>query len=96
MPLSTTPSLSGIGSIDRRMQAIYVGKNRVSIERIALRTDVMAPAMAMYQWSWQGRFVISACYNEAFYRKDFVDKFLGRVENILFHGLGLEGDGQRS
>lgn len=90
MPENTTPYLSAIGSIDRRVQEVYEGKKRVVVECVALRTDILIPPIAMYQWSWQGRFVITACYNEVFYKKEFMDKFLGRVESILFQGLGLK------
>jgi hypothetical protein len=88
MPLPTTPYLSSLGSIDRRVQARYGGKFPVQIEWTAIRTDVMTPSIAMYQWSWQKRFTISACYNEAYYKKTFVNEFMRRVENILFRGLG--------
>ena len=90
IPLSTTPSLSGLGAMDRRIQARYKGKIGVEIERTALRTDVMAPPIAMYQWSWRGRFMVNACYNEVCYRRVFVDGFMKRVETIMFQGLGCE------
>jgi hypothetical protein len=90
MPLPTTPSLSSFGVMDRRLQARYHGKHQIEIERTALRTDVMMPTIARYQWSWKGKFMISACYNDGYYEKAFVEEFMGRVETILIRELGCD------
>jgi len=47
---------------------------------MAFRMDVMMLPIAIYQWSWKGNFLISACYNEAYYTKAFADIFGARVE----------------
>ncbi|KAN0116874.1 hypothetical protein V8E51_002851 [Hyaloscypha variabilis] len=51
--------------------------------------DLMGPGFMVYQWSWNGIFFISASYNEGFYDKEYVDRFLATVKGNLFKGLAL-------
>jgi hypothetical protein len=93
VPMDSTPSLSGLGNADGRLQSLYEGAKgpQVRVEDVELRTSVLTPSIAMYQWSWEGKLMISACYNEAFYEPEFVKFFLSRVEDVLLKGLGIAG-----
>lgn len=43
----------------------------------------------MYLWTWRGKMVFSACYNEAFYETKDVDAILERTRDEMLRGLGV-------
>ena len=79
-PPHTCPQLSSLGRIDDRVHHEYKGKRGVSVEDAELDMDLMGPGFMVYQWSWNGTFFISASYNEGFYDKEYVDRFLATVK----------------
>ncbi|MCJ1387874.1 hypothetical protein MMC18_000717 [Xylographa bjoerkii] len=90
MPPASQPQLSSLGIMDGRLQATFSGKRNVSIAHVEVVTDMMTPGILLYQWSWAGKFFLSANYNEAFCKDDYVEKYLARTQEILFQELGVK------
>ncbi|KAL9105490.1 MAG: hypothetical protein Q9227_009346 [Pyrenula ochraceoflavens] len=87
MPPPSQPQLSSLGLVDEYLQPTYQGKLNVSLLHVEIAPDIMSPGIVLYQWSWQGRFFLSANYNETFFTNKFVSRFLARTEEILFKEL---------
>jgi hypothetical protein len=88
-PPQTCPQLSSLGKVEDRVQHEYKGKRGVNVDHVELDMNIMMPGCMVYQWSWKGTFFLSASYNEGFYDKEYVDRFLANVKAHLFKGLGL-------
>ncbi|CAF9915000.1 hypothetical protein IMSHALPRED_002305 [Imshaugia aleurites] len=60
-----------------------------------LGVDMLSRHLMMYVWTHRGQLKLSACYNQAFYAREFVEEFLNKVKHILLEGLEIQ-DGPRS
>ncbi|CAL5872907.1 uncharacterized protein PFLUO_LOCUS7176 [Penicillium psychrofluorescens] len=89
-PPQTCPQLSSLGRMDDKVQHEYEGPRWVGVDHIELDMNLMGPGYMVYQWSWKGTFFLSASYNEGFYDRDYVERFLENVTGNLFKGLGLQ------
>lgn len=89
-PPSTQPQLSSLGRMDNRVQHSYRGKRTVDIEHVELNINMMLPYFTVYQWSWKDAFNISVNYNDGYFDKAFVDKWLAHAVHVMFKGLGLD------
>ena len=92
IPAPSQPQLSSLGVVDGRIQGTYAGKRQASVLHVEPVLDMMTTPLMMFQWSFGGMFMINACYNECFYQSSYVDKFLARVKEILFQGMGVNVD----
>lgn len=90
VPPSTEPSLSSLGVVDRYLGS---GHGDVEVVRFAVGVEMQTRQIACHLWTWRGRMVLSACYNEAFYEEQFVRDFLARIEGVLFVELGVDMGG---
>ena len=90
MPAPSQPQLSSLGIVDACVQGNFSAKRDVSIAHVEVVADVMTPGIVLYQWSWAGKFFLSANYNEAFYKDDYAKEYLHRTQEILFQGLGIK------
>ncbi|MCJ1405375.1 hypothetical protein MMC11_008602 [Xylographa trunciseda] len=90
MPAPSQPQLSSLGIVDGRLRGTFSAKNDVSLAHVEVVADVMTPSIVLYQWSWAEKFFLSANYNEAFYKDDYVKEYLHRTQEILFQGLGIK------
>ena len=40
-------------------------------------------------WTWQGRMILHTCYNEQFYKAEFIEQFLEKVKGVLLKELDI-------
>ncbi|KAL9110640.1 MAG: hypothetical protein Q9227_004817 [Pyrenula ochraceoflavens] len=89
-PLLTQPQLSSLGVVDGRVQHTYKGKQTITVEEIEPFLDIMSASFLVFQWSWRGKFMINVCYNENYYEKAYVDRFLTKLKVILAKGMKID------
>ena len=80
------PVLSSIGVVDDYLKSKY---GEIEVKDFWVGVETTTPQIVCYLWTWQGKMVFSAFYNEAFYDKSFVQAFLERAMNILFTELAI-------
>lgn len=85
-PPSSTPYLSSMGVVDDFLAPRY---GDWELDGFWVSSTMMTGDFQMYLWTWRGRMVFSACYNEGFYESERVDAILKRTRDELLHGLAL-------
>lgn len=86
-PPSRTPSVSSIGVVDAFLAPRY-GDWETGSE-FWMSSTMQNSDIQLYLWTWKGRMVFSACYNEACYGSGEVDALLERTRSEVVHGLGI-------
>ncbi|KAI1140608.1 hypothetical protein F5Y05DRAFT_279534 [Hypoxylon sp. FL0543] len=84
---TTEPNLSNLGIIDDYVQKKY---GDVTAQNVWLAVQMLSPQLYVHTWSWRGRLHISICYNEAFYKADFVKMWLKKLKDNLLTNLNVE------
>lgn len=81
------PTLSSLGVVDRWLSSVH---GDVEIINFSLGAEMDTMQILCHLLTWQGRMVLGACYNDAFYEAHFVQDFLTRTHAILLAELGIE------
>ena len=81
--------------IDRRHGG-EKGESKRSIEVLEphLTGEMHTPMISMYIWTWRGKLLFSANYNETFFQAEYVRKLVLRTNEILSKGLGVDMKGE--
>lgn len=82
----TEPSLSSLGVIDDYIHSRY---GDVEVVDFWIGVEMLTPQLMVYVWTRRGEMELSACYNTAFYTRQFVEDFLSQVKHVLLKGLGI-------
>ena len=85
-PAATEPVLSSLGLLDRYLNGVY---GDVEIRKFDIVAEVDTRQIVCRLWTWRGRIVLNASYNEAFYEEQFVQEFLANIASILLAELGI-------
>ncbi|KXX81177.1 hypothetical protein MMYC01_201574 [Madurella mycetomatis] len=86
-PPSRTPSVSSIGVVDAFLAPRY--RDWETGSEFWMGSTMQNSDIQLYLWTWKGRMVCSACYNEACYGAEEVDTLLERTRYELVNGLGI-------
>ncbi|KAI1456097.1 hypothetical protein F4805DRAFT_468324 [Annulohypoxylon moriforme] len=86
---TTEPNLSNLGVIESYVQKCY---GDVRVRNTWLAVQMLSPQLYVHTWSWDGELHLSVCYNEAFYKADFVETWLEKLKNTLLTNLVLQKD----
>ncbi|KAI1781367.1 hypothetical protein F4818DRAFT_398811 [Hypoxylon cercidicola] len=84
---TTEPNLSNIGMLNEYVQTQY---GDVAVRNVWMAVQMLSPQLYLHTWSWNGELHISVCYNEAWYKHDFVEEWLGNLRHTLFTNLDVE------
>ena len=94
-PAATAPIFSSLGLLDRYLDAVH---GDVEIHKFYVVAEMDTRQITCHLWTWRGRMVLHASYNEAFYEEQFVQEFLAKIATILLGELGIGkawGDGKK-
>ena len=86
VPAPSEPVLSSMGVLDGYLKSNY---GQMEVKDFWLGVETTTPQIVCHLWTWRGKMTLSACYNETFYDKPFVQDFLKRVMAILFTELAI-------
>ena len=86
VPLSSEPLFSSIGIIDDYLKPNY---GTMKVKEFWAGVEMTTPQVTCYLWTWQGQMTGSACYNETFYEKTFIEYFLKRIISVLEDELNI-------
>ena len=81
------PALSSLGIIDHFLDKKH--GNNIEVLDFWIGVEMISRQIECYVWTWKGTLRLSGCYNEAYYDRGFVEKFLYMVKDILIEGLGI-------
>ena len=81
------PALSSLGIIDHFLDKKH--GDRIEILDYWIGLEMISRQIECYVWTWKGTMRLSGCYNEAYYDRVFVEKFLYTIKDILIEGLGI-------
>lgn len=85
------PQLSSVGPLEKLICPEYSGSTKLRVKNAELGVDVInAPFINMYQWSWDSKFHLSACYSDAFATEEMIETFVKLTYDILLHEMGVE------
>ncbi|RDW58577.1 uncharacterized protein DSM5745_11268 [Aspergillus mulundensis] len=80
------PHLSSLGVIDGQIERAY---GDVEVRDVSFMIQMLTGQVLVYFWSWGGEMRLAASYNEAYYSRDQVDRWLEAVrENLVENLLG--------
>lgn len=82
------PALSSIGVIDQGFLKHRYGP--ITICDISYNVTNTFPSVANMCYTWDGKLRLRACYNEAFFARDFVEQWLSSVQQNLLQNLQIE------
>ncbi|KAH8703890.1 hypothetical protein BGW36DRAFT_287589 [Talaromyces proteolyticus] len=83
-PGAAHPELSSLGVIEQRLPSRYTGATAIlEIENWWLGVDIINRVLQMYVWTRDGQLHLTCHYNEAFYERDFIKRFLEEWEAVL-------------
>jgi hypothetical protein len=85
MPPPSEPSISSLGVLDRYVRSQYAGNIRVTDVSVAVHQ--LSQQLYVHVWSWAGEMHLSACFNEMYYTREFVARWLADVTAILEENL---------
>ncbi|KAL9036782.1 MAG: hypothetical protein Q9214_005985 [Letrouitia sp. 1 TL-2023] len=83
-PPSSTPYLSSMGVVDDFLANQY---GDWEISEFWVSSTIMTADFQMYLWTFRGKMVFSACYNEGFYETEDADRVLERTRDDMLKGL---------
>ncbi|MCJ1268528.1 hypothetical protein MMC22_008416 [Lobaria immixta] len=83
-PPSSTPYLSSMGVVDDFLACRY---GDWELRDYWVSSTMLTGDFQMYLWTWRGKMVFSACYNEAFYETKDVDAILEKTRDEMIRGL---------
>ncbi len=86
VPPSSTPSLSSMGVVDDFLAHRY---GDWELGDFWVSSTMLTGDFQMYLWTWRGKMVFSACYNDAFYEAEYADMVLEKTKNEMLDGLGV-------
>ena len=87
LPAPSEPMLSSIGIVDGYLKPNY---GDIEVKDFWVGVETMTAQIVCYLWTWQGKMVLSALYNETFYAKGSIQGFLERVMGVLFTELAIQ------
>jgi len=82
-PPPTEPIISSLGVIDSLLQRQYQGSNKIVVKDFWMATNPMTPNFGIHLWTWQGILRYAVSYNETFYSREAVVKFVDLVLEII-------------
>ena len=90
-PQGTTPpcepNLSSLGMIDEYMDAKF--SDRVDVMDFWIGVEMLTRQLMVYVWTREKKMKLSICYNESFYARDFVERFLESTKREMVEGLEI-------
>ena len=84
LSMPSEPMLNSIGIVDGYLKPSY---GDIQVKDFWVGVEMVTSQVTCYLWTWQGKMTLSACYNETFYDKGFIQGFLKRVIDILMTEL---------
>ena len=104
----TMPVLEGLGNLDKLLMSgasyfghedVYVregavekGSPPVRLNGFWLGVENITREVYCYQWTFNKRLELSACWNESFYERNMIEAFLGHVKDVLVRELGQRSE----
>lgn len=73
----------------KRSNAYDISGSAIEVEDIWLMVEVYSPAAFLHQWTFRDCLTIQASVNEAFYDRELLEEFMGKVQDELLQGLEL-------
>ncbi|MCJ1244249.1 hypothetical protein MMC30_001447 [Trapelia coarctata] len=86
-PAATEPMLSSVGVADRYLAGTF--GDTVEVTNFWLGVEMLSKQIDCFLWTWQGRMSLHTCYNEQFYKADFVKQFSEKVKGVLLKELDI-------
>jgi hypothetical protein len=87
-PGAAHPELSSLGVIDEYLQSRYIGSGAtVEIEDWWLGVEVVNRILQTYLWTREGQLHLTCHYNEGFWERQFVERFLEEWRAVLVKEL---------
>lgn len=83
----TEPMLDSIGVADRYLQPKH--GNSIEITDFWLASETLSRQLTVYVWTWRGRMTLCTCFNEDFYKAEYVKKFVEQIKEILLSELAI-------
>ena len=87
VPAATEPILSSLGVVDQSLHAVH---GDVEIIKLTGGVEATTRQIIFHLLTWQGKMVLGACYNEAFYQASFVREYLAKISTILLAELRVD------
>ena len=91
------PALSSLGVLEQYLKGSYEDSHRPGEPGSALKVsnpwlgiDILSKIAIVHVWTWQGKLVLSMCYNAGFYDKASIESYLSRTVETLMTELGVE------
>lgn len=81
-------ALSSIGIIDDTYLKHDYGS--LSVTNVSYRVSNCLPTISNYCYTWDGQLRIRSCYNETFYSKEYVERWLFSLRQNLLENLGVK------
>ncbi|KAJ6151457.1 hypothetical protein N7470_007054 [Penicillium chermesinum] len=82
------PALSSIGIIEGAFLNRFYGP--VTIQDVSYCVSNSYSSIAHYCYTWGGKLRLRACFNEAFYKDDYVQNWLFSLRRNLLQNLGVQ------
>lgn len=95
LPLNQAPDLSGLGKVETYLQREYRSPldplcQEVEVSDMWIGTERIDRCIQFHVWSWRDELQLGASFNQSFYEKSCVAKFLDEVVNELLDGLEVK------
>ncbi|KAL3446434.1 hypothetical protein BJX65DRAFT_296422 [Aspergillus insuetus] len=88
-PDTSSPYFFNLGALEERVQRSY--GDTIYVRDVQVLGQMVSSQVYVRSWSWRDSLYLSACYNEAYYKEGYVEKFLmGVRDNILENVLSPE------
>jgi len=88
MAIPSEPTLNSVGIVDNFLDKTYGDK--IEITKFWLCVEMLTRQLDLYVWTWEGRMVVSGCYNSKFFTDDFTVLFYRKCIEILVKELDLD------
>lgn len=94
LPLNQAPDLSGLGKVENYLQRDYQSPldaqaPKVEVSDMWIATERIDRCIQFHVWSWRDELQLGASFNQSFYEKSCVTKFLDEVVEELLQGLDI-------
>ncbi|KAK7919958.1 short chain dehydrogenase family protein [Apiospora marii] len=91
-PPAQTPDLSSLGVIDSRIQPEYGSHatSKLQVKNFWIGTEMLGRNIQFHVWTWNGQLTLSACFNQSYYERQFVDGVVDQVLKELREGCRIE------
>ncbi|KAI9716072.1 MAG: hypothetical protein M1828_000483 [Chrysothrix sp. TS-e1954] len=88
-PLSNV-DISNVGGIDDMVQPIHRSQDiELEITNITVGVETLTPQIVVFVWTFRGHLNIFPVYNEAFHKREYVQKFVETLKAILLQNLEI-------